>query len=61
MKDGRIKQAGKYNDILLFGRDFMELIGVHEEALVSLDAKAMCSKTLCLKHIIERKKSKHRG
>ncbi|XP_042010090.1 ABC transporter C family member 3-like [Salvia splendens] len=37
MKDGRIKQAGRYNDILRPGSDFMELIGAHEEALSSLD------------------------
>ncbi|KAJ0249367.1 ABC transporter type 1 [Hirschfeldia incana] len=33
MKDGRITQAGKYNDILSSGTDFMELIGAHQEAL----------------------------
>ncbi|KAF3507759.1 hypothetical protein F2Q69_00003340 [Brassica cretica] len=33
MKDGRISQAGKYNDILSSGTDFMELIGAHQEAL----------------------------
>ncbi|CAF2079341.1 unnamed protein product [Brassica napus] len=33
MKDGRISQAGRYNDILNSGRDFMELIGAHQEAL----------------------------
>ena len=38
MKDGRIKQAGRYNDILRPGSDFMELIGAHEEALSSLDS-----------------------
>ncbi|KAL8469756.1 hypothetical protein ACS0TY_032560 [Phlomoides rotata] len=38
MKDGEIKQAGKYNDILKSGSDFMELVGAHEEALSSLDS-----------------------
>lgn len=38
MKDGKIKQAGKYNDILQSGSDFMELVGAHEEALSSLDS-----------------------
>ncbi|KFK38644.1 hypothetical protein AALP_AA3G141700 [Arabis alpina] len=33
MKDGRISQAGKYNEILNSGTDFMELIGAHQEAL----------------------------
>ncbi|KAL8462296.1 hypothetical protein ACS0TY_033372 [Phlomoides rotata] len=38
MKDGKIKQAGKYNDILKSGSEFMELVGAHEEALSSLDS-----------------------
>nr|QWN59131.1 ATP-binding cassette C transporter [Rehmannia glutinosa] len=38
MKDGTIKQAGKYNDILKSGSDFMELVGAHEEALSALDS-----------------------
>ena len=38
MKDGRITQAGKYNDILNSGTDFMELVGAHKEALSSLNA-----------------------
>ncbi|KAL8033434.1 hypothetical protein ABFX02_13G158900 [Erythranthe guttata] len=38
MKDGEIKQAGKYNDILESGSDFMELVGAHEEALSALDS-----------------------
>ncbi|KAI3456831.1 hypothetical protein Pfo_013494 [Paulownia fortunei] len=38
MKDGTIKQAGKYNDILKSGSEFMELVGAHEEALSSLDS-----------------------
>ncbi|XVE50798.1 hypothetical protein DITRI_Ditri01bG0192000 [Diplodiscus trichospermus] len=37
MKDGRITQAGKYNDILNSGTDFMELVGAHEKALSALD------------------------
>ena len=36
MKDGRITQSGKYNDILDSGTDFMELVGAHKEALSSL-------------------------
>ncbi|WCJ33054.1 ABC transporter C family member 3 [Euphorbia peplus] len=39
MKDGRITQAGKYNDILNLGSDFMELVGAHQTALLSLDSK----------------------
>ncbi|KAL7217172.1 hypothetical protein ACSBR1_028977 [Camellia fascicularis] len=38
MKDGRITQAGKYNDILNSGSDFMELVGAHKEALSALDS-----------------------
>uniref|UniRef100_A0A803LEG2 ABC-type xenobiotic transporter n=1 Tax=Chenopodium quinoa TaxID=63459 RepID=A0A803LEG2_CHEQI len=38
MKDGSILQAGKYNDILASGTDFMELVGAHEEALSALDS-----------------------
>ncbi|KAJ7963668.1 ABC transporter C family member 3 [Quillaja saponaria] len=38
MKDGRITQSGKYNDILYSGTDFMELVGAHEKALSALDA-----------------------
>ncbi|GER32854.1 multidrug resistance protein ABC transporter [Striga asiatica] len=41
MKDGKIKQAGKYNDILKSGSDFMELVGAHEEALSALDSIGM--------------------
>ncbi|KAB2006047.1 hypothetical protein ES319_D11G314000v1 [Gossypium barbadense] len=37
MKDGRIVQAGKYNDILNSGTDFMELVGAHKKALSALD------------------------
>lgn len=40
MKDGKIKQAGKYNDILKSGSDFMELVGAHEEALSAIDSWA---------------------
>ncbi|XAR56773.1 Xenobiotic-transporting ATPase [Bertholletia excelsa] len=38
MKDGRITQIGKYNDILNSGSDFMELVGAHEEALSALNS-----------------------
>lgn len=38
MKDGRIIQAGKYNDILSSGTDFKELVGAHEEALSAFDS-----------------------
>lgn len=36
MKDGRITQAGKYNNILDSGGDFMELVGAHKEALSAI-------------------------
>ncbi|KAL6508932.1 Canalicular multispecific organic anion transporter 2 [Orobanche hederae] len=38
MKDGIIKQSGKYNDILKSGSDFIELVGAHEEALSARDS-----------------------
>ncbi|KAM7251498.1 hypothetical protein ACFE04_023381 [Oxalis oulophora] len=38
MKDGKITQAGKYNDILNSGTDFMELVDAHKEALSALDS-----------------------
>ncbi|KAK8620541.1 hypothetical protein V6N13_067014 [Hibiscus sabdariffa] len=37
MKNGRITQAGKYNDILDSGADFRELVGAHNKALSALD------------------------
>ena len=37
MRDGRITQAGKYDDILNSGTDFMELVGAHKEAFSGLD------------------------
>ncbi|KAL3612172.1 hypothetical protein D5086_003192 [Populus alba] len=39
MKDGRITQAGKYDDILNSGSDFMELVGAHKAALSAFDSK----------------------
>ncbi|GLT57463.1 hypothetical protein SLA2020_304330 [Shorea laevis] len=38
MKEGKITQAGKYNDILSSGTDFMELVGAHKKALSALDS-----------------------
>ncbi|XP_018439514.1 ABC transporter C family member 6 isoform X2 [Raphanus sativus] len=37
MKDGKITQAGKYNEILDSGTDFMELVGAHTDALATVD------------------------
>ncbi|KAH9804136.1 ABC transporter C family member 3 [Citrus sinensis] len=36
MKDGKITQAGKYNDLINSGTDFMELVGAHKQALLAL-------------------------
>ncbi|XP_028212420.1 probable non-intrinsic ABC protein 5 [Glycine soja] len=36
MREGRITQSGKYNDILRSGTDFMELVGEHKAALSSI-------------------------
>jgi ABC-type bacteriocin/lantibiotic exporter with double-glycine peptidase domain len=38
VKDGRLAQAGKYNEILNSGDEFMELVGAHKDALTALDA-----------------------
>ncbi|XP_028758450.1 ABC transporter C family member 3 isoform X2 [Neltuma alba] len=38
MKDGKITQSGKYNDILNSGTDFMELVGAHREALSAINS-----------------------
>ncbi|XP_058074516.1 ABC transporter C family member 3-like isoform X2 [Magnolia sinica] len=38
MRDGMITQAGKYNDNLNSGTDFMELVGAHKKALSTLDS-----------------------
>lgn len=38
MKDGKITEAGKYNDILQAGTDFMDLVGAHKTALLGLDS-----------------------
>ncbi|KAF2285674.1 hypothetical protein GH714_007042 [Hevea brasiliensis] len=39
LKDGRITQDGKYNDTLIPGSDFMELVDAHKAALSTLDSK----------------------
>uniref|UniRef100_A0A1D1XDX3 ABC transporter C family member 3 n=1 Tax=Anthurium amnicola TaxID=1678845 RepID=A0A1D1XDX3_9ARAE len=38
MKHGKVTQAGKYEEILGSGTDFMELVGAHKDALSALDA-----------------------
>ncbi|KAI3838912.1 hypothetical protein MKX03_002688 [Papaver bracteatum] len=38
LKNGKITQAGKYEDILNSGTDFMELVGAHENAMSTLDS-----------------------
>ncbi|KAI9102259.1 hypothetical protein K1719_023461 [Acacia pycnantha] len=38
MKDGKITQCGKYNDLLHSGADFLELVGAHRKALSALDS-----------------------
>ncbi|KAK8938736.1 ABC transporter C family member 3 [Platanthera zijinensis] len=37
MKEGKITQRRKYNDIITSGSDFMELVGAHKDALSVLD------------------------
>ncbi|XP_043688340.1 ABC transporter C family member 3-like [Telopea speciosissima] len=47
MRDGKITQAGKYEEILSSGTDFMELVDPHKKALVELNSikhgSIMCS------------------
>jgi len=38
MKDGKITQCGRYNDLLGYGADFMELVGAHKIALSTIDS-----------------------
>ncbi|KAI3966073.1 hypothetical protein MKW92_040610, partial [Papaver armeniacum] len=38
LKYGKITQAGKYEDILNSGTDFMELVGAHQKAMSALDS-----------------------
>jgi hypothetical protein len=38
MKDGKITQSGKYDELLNIGTDFMELVGAHREALSTLES-----------------------
>lgn len=38
MKDGKITQAGKYNEILDSGTEFMELVGAQTDALAAVDS-----------------------
>ncbi|XP_042484664.1 ABC transporter C family member 3-like [Macadamia integrifolia] len=38
MKDGKITQAGKYEEILSSGTDFVELVGAHNKALAKLNS-----------------------
>lgn len=38
MKDGKIAQAGKYDELLRSGTDFMALVGAHEEALSAINS-----------------------
>ncbi|XP_042517058.1 ABC transporter C family member 3-like [Macadamia integrifolia] len=38
MRNGRITQAGKYDEILSSGTDFMEIVDAHKKALASLNS-----------------------
>ncbi|KAL4580015.1 hypothetical protein LXL04_016188 [Taraxacum kok-saghyz] len=38
LKDGRLVQAGKYDDILKSGSNFIELVGAHKEALLEINS-----------------------
>ncbi|XP_051125418.1 LOW QUALITY PROTEIN: ABC transporter C family member 3-like [Andrographis paniculata] len=41
VKDGEIKQAGKYEDILKSGSEFEKLVGAHEDALSAINSSEM--------------------
>ncbi|KAK1305891.1 ABC transporter C family member 3 [Acorus calamus] len=63
MKDGRVTQTGKYEDILNSGTDFIELVGAHEKALSALDSmepKAKTSTEVVVENA-EEKKDEHNG
>jgi hypothetical protein len=38
IKEGRIAQAGTYNEILGSGEEFMEMVSAHQDALAAIDA-----------------------
>ncbi|KAJ4976248.1 hypothetical protein NE237_001354 [Protea cynaroides] len=38
MREGRITQTGKYEEIISSGTDFMELVGAHKKALAALNS-----------------------
>eukprot|EP01018_Ginkgo_biloba_P024389 Gb_38867 [translate_table: standard] len=46
MRDGQITQAGRYDDILQLGTDFVELVGAHQKALEAIDAMEKSSDRL---------------
>ncbi|MQL96380.1 hypothetical protein Taro_029057 [Colocasia esculenta] len=47
MKHGRITQAGKYNEILSSGTDFMELVGAHKDALSAIETVNLSPEITC--------------
>ncbi|EXC22155.1 ABC transporter C family member 3 [Morus notabilis] len=72
MKDGRITQAGKYDEIFNSGSDFMELVGAHKEALSTLNsvesssAEKMCidendEKSASTSGVLKKEESKTEG
>ncbi|KAK1282819.1 ABC transporter C family member 3 [Acorus calamus] len=63
MKDGKITQTGRYEDILNSGTDLIELVGAHEKALSALDSmelKAKTSADVCVENV-EEMKDEHNG
>ncbi|KAK4750606.1 hypothetical protein SAY87_004088 [Trapa incisa] len=45
MKDGKITEAGNYNDILQAGTDFMDLVGAHKTALLGLNSMQVAAES----------------
>ncbi|KAF5207977.1 Abc transporter c family member [Thalictrum thalictroides] len=53
MKDGKITQSGKYDEILNSGTDFMELVGAHKKALSTLNSIEIAADSANVKSIEE--------
>ncbi|KAL9232032.1 hypothetical protein vseg_007181 [Gypsophila vaccaria] len=55
MKDGRITEAGKYDDILASETNFTELVGAHEQALSSIDSTPIVQSDTTLHEVHSRR------
>jgi ABC-type multidrug transport system fused ATPase/permease subunit len=57
MKEGKIAQAGKYQEILESGKEFMELVSAHKDALSALDSFSRMEDSSSSNQEIENKKT----